>query len=37
MNEYLLTDGTKIILSKEQLDLISYPITVKDALKLIEE
>jgi len=34
--DYLLTDGTKIVLSKEQLAVISYPITVKKALKLLK-
>jgi hypothetical protein len=36
MDEYLLTDGTRIILSKEQLELISYQIDVKYALKLLD-
>ena len=37
MNEYLLTSGTRIILSKEQLALISYQIDIKQALKCMKE
>jgi hypothetical protein len=35
MNEYLLTDGKMLILSKEQLELICYPVDVETALGLL--
>ena len=34
MNTYLLTDGTEIILSKEQLAIISYSVSIEDAIRI---
>ena len=35
MNKYLLTTGETKILTKEQLDVISYPISYEEAIELI--
>jgi hypothetical protein len=35
MNEYLLTDGKMLILTKEQLEKICYPVDVETALGIL--
>ena len=34
MDKYLLTNGKEIVLTKEQLNIISYPISIEDAIRL---
>ena len=36
MNKYLLTNGKEVILTKEQLKIISFPIDIITALELLK-